>query len=240
MRDKLIVLEQTDHVVSLLLNSPPKGNPLDEELAVALEAACTTLSHQPEVWAIVLGSRGDTFCSGGEIPGAAAVERVAALDPPVIAAINGDALGLGLALALACDLRIAAQGARLGVPQFPAHPAGLTQRLPRLIGRGKALELLLLGTTLSATEAAQCHLVNAVAPPAGALAQAQDWAQRIAAKGPIAARWAKEALSKGMDLTLPQGLRLEADLYFLLHTTADRREGITAFLEKRKPQFRGE
>ncbi|MEK7847553.1 MAG: enoyl-CoA hydratase-related protein, partial [Chloroflexota bacterium] len=111
---------------------------------------------------------------------------------------------------------------------------------PRLVGRGRALEMLLLGQVLDAHQAFQCGLVNQVVSDGQVADRAREWARRLTAKAPVAARLAKEAATKGMDLTLEQGLRLEADLYFLLHTTHDRTEGITAFLSKRPPQFKGD
>jgi enoyl-CoA hydratase len=167
---------------------------------------------------------------------------VAAIEKPVIAAVNGDALGPGLELALSCDIRLASDRAKFGFPEVAEGfiPAGGgTQRLPRIVGRGKALELILTAETITAKEALEIGLVSKIMPPKELFTQAGSLAKDIAAKGPIALRFIKEAVNKGLDLTLEQGLRLEADLYFLLHTTADRTEGITAFLEKRKPKFKG-
>jgi len=158
-------------------------------------------------------------------------------------AINGDALGQGLELALSGDIRLASDRARSGFPQLETGVIptdGGTQRLPRIVGRAKALELILTAETINAEEAFEIGLVNKVVAPESLASETQAIAQTIAAMGPIAARYIKEAVNKGLDLTLEQGLRLEADLYFLLHTTADRTEGIKAFLEKRPPRFRGQ
>jgi enoyl-CoA hydratase/carnithine racemase len=143
---------------------------------------------------------------------------------------------------LSCDVRLAAQSARFGFQQVACGliPGdGGTQRLPRIIGRGKALELILTGEIIDAGEALAIGLVSQVVPLKDLMATAEALVQNIAGKAPIALRFIKEAVHKGLDLTLEQGLRLEADLYFLLHTTADRTEGIRAFVEKRKPQFKG-
>jgi enoyl-CoA hydratase/carnithine racemase len=169
-------------------------------------------------------------------------EPIAKIDQPVIAAIQSDALGPGLEMVLACDLRIAAETARFGLPQIKAGliPGnGGTQRLARLAGRGKALEMILTGETIDAREAYRVGLVNKVAPLQELMSTVMGMAREMASKGSIALRYTKEAVYQGMDLTLEQGLRLEADLYLLIHTTKDRIEGITAFREKRAPKFEG-
>jgi enoyl-CoA hydratase len=169
-------------------------------------------------------------------------EPIAKIDRPVIAAIQGNAIGQGLELALVCDIRIATETSRFGFPQIKDGLIpwdGGTQRLSRLVGRGKAIEMILSGEMIDAKEAYRIGLVNKVVHPDKLLTTAMDMAQEMAAKGPIALRYTKEAIYQGMDMTLEQGLRLEADLYLLLHTTKDREEGIRAFREKRVPQFEG-
>jgi enoyl-CoA hydratase len=161
---------------------------------------------------------------------------------PIIAAINGLALGGGLELALACDIRIAAAGATLGLTEINLAiipGGGGTQRLPRLVGRGKALEMILTGARLPAEEALRIGLVERVVPDGEVLKAATALAQTIAAKAPVAVRFAKEALVKGLELPLAEGLRLESDLSTLLRTTEDRTEGARAFLEKRAPRWTG-
>ncbi len=169
-------------------------------------------------------------------------EPIARIDKPVIAAINGNAIGQGLELALGCDIRIATEGSHFGLPHIQSGSIpwdGGTQRLSRLVGKGKALEMILHGELIDAREAYRIGLVNRVVPSDQLMAIAMGMAQEMAAKGPTALRYTKEAVYKGMDMTLEQGLRLEADLYLLLHTTKDRTEGIKAFLEKRTPKFEG-
>jgi enoyl-CoA hydratase/carnithine racemase len=164
------------------------------------------------------------------------------MDQPVIAAIHGDAVGRGLEMALACDIRFAAETSRFGLPHIKSGLIprdGGTQRLVRLVGAGKAMEMILTGDPITAREAERIGLVNRVLPSEGIMDAVEAIAREMASGGPIALRYAKEAIGKGMDLTLDQGLRLEADLYFLLHTTADRNEGIRAFQEKRTPDFKG-
>jgi len=169
-------------------------------------------------------------------------EPIAKLDKPVIAAINGNAIGQGLELALACDIRIVTETSHFGLPHIRKGLIswdGGTQRLSRLVGRGKAVEMILTGEMIDAKEAYRIGLVHKVVHPDELMTTAMGIAQEMVAKGPIALRYAKEAIYKGMDMTLEQGLRLEADLYLLLHTTKDREEGIQAFREKRIPKFEG-
>ena len=171
-------------------------------------------------------------------------DSVASLPMPVIAAINGDAIDQGLELAMACDLRIACRDARFGVTDVCARGIvpwdGATQRLPRLIGRGRALDMLLTSRLVSAGEALEMGLVNAVVEPQDLESTARQLAEVIALGAPIASRYAKEAVLDGLDMPLGQGLRLETDLNVLLHSTRDRDEGICSFLDKTAPEFRGE
>lgn len=236
-----------DHVAYITLNRPKAGNSINLKLAQELEDVCRGINQDEDIYVVILTGAGDkAFCGGSEVEKSgmvySAATAIAGIDRPVIAAINGDALGQGLELALSCDIRLASDKAKFGFPQvaqglIPSD--GGTQRLPRIVGRGKALELILTAETITAEEAFEIGLVSKVVGGADLAAEAETLARTIAAKGPIALRFIKEAVNKGLDLTLEQGLRLEADLYFLLHTTADRTEGITAFLEKRPPKFKG-
>ena len=233
-----------DHVAYLTLNRPEAANRINLELSQELSDACEKANQDDEVYVVVLTGAGKAFCGGGEkgmVRGAASA--VAAIEKPVIAAINGDALEQGLEIALACDIRLAADNARFGLPQLATGliPAdGGTQRLARLVGRGKALELILTAETIAAPEALEIGLVDRVVAGAKLADETEALATNIACKGPIALRFIKEVVNKGLDMTLEQGLRLEGDLYFLLHTTADRTEGINAFLKKRPPRFKSE
>jgi enoyl-CoA hydratase len=168
---------------------------------------------------------------------------VAKLDIPVIMAINGYAVGQALELALACDMRIASIVSGFGLPHINAGVIpwdGGTQRLSRLIGKSNALEMILTGETINAETALRIGLVNQLADGGQLLTQVMQTARKMAAKGPIALKYTKEVVHKGMDLTMDQALGLEADLYFLLHTSKDRTEGIKAFQEKRKARFEGQ
>ena len=236
-----------NHIASVTLNRPEAGNRLNQELAQELSEVCRRINRDKAVYVVILSGAGDkAFCEGGEAEKPVkfySAADIAGIEKPVIAAINGDALGPGLELALSCDIRLASDGAKFGLPEvaeglIPSE--GGTQRLPRIVGRGKALEMILTGQTINAKEALEIGLVSRIMPLRELMPEAVALARDIAAKGPIALRFIKEAVNKGLDLTLEQGLRFEADLYFLLHTTADRTEGINAFLEKRKPKFKGE
>jgi enoyl-CoA hydratase/carnithine racemase len=167
---------------------------------------------------------------------------VSRLKQPLIAAIEGNAAGAGLELALACDIRIAGEASRFSFPQIqtgriPSN--GGTQKLPRLIGLTKSMEMILTGEWIDAVEARRIGLIHRIVPPDSVMNAAIHLAREIAEKSPLALSYAKEALYSAGDLTLDQGLNKELDLYLLLFSTTDRTEGLTAFVEKRKPQFEG-
>jgi enoyl-CoA hydratase len=193
---------------------------------------------------LAITSAGASFCVGfddGVDP--RIVESLAVLSKPTVAIINGDAFDEGLELAMAADIRIAVSSAQFAITQMK-HGAmphfGATQRLPRLIGASSALRMMLTGTALRADEAMRLGLVAYLAKNRSELAEVSGRvAQAILSRAPLAARLVKDAVLKGYDMTLEQGIRLEEDLYALLQTTADRAEGVRAFLEKRKPLFRG-
>lgn len=177
---------------------------------------------------------------GGVFPSIA--ESISRMEVPVLAGVEGDAVGLGLEWILACDIRIASETSRFGLPQVKARVVpteGGTQRLARLVGRGKASEMIFTGEWIDAQEALNIGLVNRIVPRGEVSKTVTELAKEMASKSPISTRYAKEAICKGMDLRLDQGLRLEADLYFLMHITRDRTEGIRAFQEKRKAHFEG-
>jgi enoyl-CoA hydratase/carnithine racemase len=240
-----IIYTLKDHIATVTLNRPQAGNRINLEMAQELDEVCHLINQDDDIYVVILTGAGNkTFCRGSQPEKSAykTAAAVAAIEKPVIAAVNGDALGPGLELILSCDIRLASDRAKFGFPQVAGGTIpsdGGTQRLPRIVGRGKALELVLTAETITAKEALEVGLVSQIVPPRELITEAEALVGTIATKGPIALRFIKEAVNKGLDLTLEQGLRLEADLYFLLHTTQDRTEGIKAFLEKKTPKFKG-
>lgn len=254
-------LSYTKHgtVAWVQLCRPETGNCLTPDMDAEIAVFCTSAEEDETVNLIVLTGSADVFCRGleyvteSETPAAHAIraqfgalhspKALAAVTKPTLAAINGDVLGVGLEMALACDLRVATAGAHFGLPQVADGLipfAGGTQRLPRIVGQAKALELVLSGELIDAAEAQRIGLVSEVIPESTFATRVDEIIQGLLGKGPIALRLGKEAVYKAMDLTLDQGMRLEEDLYALLQTTQDRAEGVQAFLAKRKPTFTGQ
>jgi enoyl-CoA hydratase/carnithine racemase len=244
---RAVLVGVEDGVGWLTLARPGSGNRLDRDVAQALTDACEALALDPAVHVVVLGATGPDF-SLGLVARHAWLDRswpdpvaaVAALPQPVIAAINGEACGWGFALALACDVRFATTRAVFSTPDVAdgrLPGGGLTQRLPRIVGAGRALAAILLGERIRAGSALDCGLVAEVVAPARLSRVVAARARALAARGPIALRYAKEAVGRAFDLPLADGVRLEHDLYVLLQTTADRREGIEAFRARRRPRF---
>ncbi|MDD5093773.1 MAG: enoyl-CoA hydratase-related protein [Dehalococcoidia bacterium] len=234
----------------ITLNRPDTGNTVSRAFAEELKDVSRQINDDEAIRVVIIAGSAGTFSRGGNVgdpesllAADMASKAIAGLHVPVIAAIDGYALEAGLELALAADIRIAAEGSQFGLPEVACGsiPAGGgTQRLPRIVGKSKALEMILTADIIDANEAYRVGLVNRVVPSAGLAASVEALAEKIASKGPIAERYGKEAISKGMDMTLGQGLGLEADLSFLLQSTQDRAEGIDAFLKKRTPEFKGE
>ena len=237
--------------VTATLEWPAARNRAASKLTAAMALRLIELAEEVEDDAdalmLVIRGAGGNFCGGfdDDVDSMApsVVESIAVLSKPTLAIIDGLAADEGMELALAADLRVAAQNARftmgqLGRGRMPRF--GGTQRLPRLIGAAHTLRMLLTGAAIDGGEAMRLGLVTYVAPGRAALERvAGEVVRAITSRGPVAARLAKEAVRKGCDLTLDQGIRLEEDLYALLQTTADRAEGVRAFLDKRKPLFRG-
>lgn len=231
--------------------SPP-GELHDRAFTEALVDAAAAVAGRDDVRVAVLAG---TFGRGwdpaaleepADLPGlsrlSAGIEAIASIPQPVVAAVSGAAHSAGLELALACDIRLAAEDATFSLPEteLGALPlAGGTQRLPRAVGRAAALRLVLLGETIDAAEAKRIGLVSRVAAVSELEAAARNVAEAIAERGPIATRLAKEAVHRGAEMTLEQALRYELDLTVLLQSTADRAEGVRAFAARRPPRFIG-
>ena len=248
-----------DAVLIVTVTRPGVLNALDSATLEELDAVCGVARRDPEVRALIVTGAGEkAFVAGADIKelarqsptggneharrGQRVFDAVADLGKPVIAAINGYALGGGCELALACTLRIAADTARLGQPEInlgliPGY--GGTQRLARLVGSGRALELLLTGEPISAAEALRIGLVNRVVPAAELMIEARRLAGHLASRPPMAVRYILDAVRRGLDLPLADAQAYEASLFGLVASTDDMREGTSAFLEKRRPVFRG-
>ena len=255
-----ISLVQRDAIAYLELQRPEQENRIDANLLHELAAACEALADDPQVRVVILsGGEGSVFSLGwepsflaAEVEGEPAArgsgilghsfDFLTQMSHPVICAISGDAFSAGLELALACDVRLACPEARFAFPEtgWGLSPmGGGTQRLARIVGRAAALEIILSAEPIDAQTALRIGLVSQVVPRGKLMAEASALAGRIAARGPVAVRYAKEAVSQGLDMSLEQALRFETDLTIILQTTEDRAEGVRAFLEKRAPEFHG-
>lgn len=245
-------------VAEIWLNRPRVLNALSRQLMDELDAAVAEVSRS-SARVLLLAGRGErAFSAGADItefkPVATTVEarawhyrrdvcaRIEALPMPTIAALHGYTFGGGIALALPCDIRIAARNTLVALPEtglgtFPGM--GVTVRLPRIVGRSEAMRLIFTGERIDAEEALRIGLVNAVVPDDALLPRAREWASMIAANAPLGVRYAREAIVRGGNMPLDEGLRLEIDLNMFMDTTEDYVEGAKAFGERRKPAFRG-
>ncbi len=244
------------HVALCRLNRPEARNALSPELMEKLAGAIEGFDTDPEVRVIVIAGSDEVFAAGADIralrersfeaslhhPAARFWPHLAACKTPMIAAVSGFALGGGCELALLCDLVVASETAEFGQPEITLGiipGGGGTQRLARVIGKQRAMELMLTGRRIDAAEANRIGLVNDVAPAGEWLERALELAERIARRPPIAARLAKQAVLAADETTLSAGLEQERRLYELAMATEDRIEGMDAFLEKRRPDFKG-
>jgi enoyl-CoA hydratase len=240
-----VTVTHRDPVAILRLESDSAGVWLTPALEAALQAALDEAEHDPGVRVILLTAASGPCVVGRSGPGVGPEGALALgnCSKPLIAAFPGDLIGIGLEWSLACDLRVVGKNARLGLPQVSLGElpdGGGTQRLPRLIGPTRALHMLLTGDTISSEQGLEQGLITLVAPDDDPCTAALALADRIAATAPVAAAYVKEAVQRGMDLPLVHGLQMEADLNFLLQTTTDRSEGLTAFFARRPPRFTGE
>ena len=254
-----LLIERDGAVAILTVNRPKVLNALNTQTLDELRRAMLELKHDETIRAVVVTGSGEkSFIAGADInelavqsptsgrehavAGQHVLDLIEQMGKPVIAAINGYALGGGCELAMACTIRIAADTAKLGQPEInlgiiPGY-AG-TQRLARIIGKGRALELLLSGDQVTAPEAYRLGLVNRVVPAADLMAEAKTLAAALASKAPVAVRYILEAVGKGLEMPFAQAQVFEATLFGLVASTDDMREGTAAFLEKRKPAFKG-
>jgi len=255
---KTIILEKKDGIGYITLNRPEVFNAISQELIDEFSDALDTVNADFDIKVLILTGAGKGFQAGADIRELSQMSPMAILRwnegvlrnhakleklrQPVIAAMNGLAMGGGLELALSCSIRIAAEGAKLALPEVKLGiipGTGGTQRLPRLIGKGKAYELLLTGDTLTAEEALSIGLVNKVVPKGEALKAAEEMAGKIMANAPIAVEMCKDAVEIGMDLPLEQAVQYSQKNCITCFSTEDMKEGTSAFLEKRKANFMG-
>jgi enoyl-CoA hydratase len=257
--EKVVRKSEEDGVEILILKNPPV-NALSTAVLADLDLKVRELAADPKARAVILTGDGQYFSAGADLKEMATLDlanapqmvrrglelfgRISNLKPPVIASINGLALGGALELALACDLRIAGDSAKLGSTEvkyglMPAY--GATQRLPRLVGVAKAKELIFTGAMISAAEAFKIGLVNKTVPAGQELRAARDLAHTIAQQAPKAVQAAKKAIIEGLELSLAEGLETETKLFASeVLTSSDLGEGVTAFVERRPPKFKGE
>jgi enoyl-CoA hydratase/3-hydroxyacyl-CoA dehydrogenase len=254
-----VKLEVEDGIAIITMNRPEAMNALNERVLRELREAVAQVRDDPAVRVVMITGEGPAFVAGADIRammaknqieirefirfGHAVMSDIERLEKPVIAAINGFALGGGLELALACDIRLASTDARMGFPEvglgiFPGF--GGTQRATRLIGKGRACELVFTAAQISAEEAASIGLVNRAVPPQELMAEARQLAKRIAGQGPVAVARAKTAINQALQVGLDAGLDFETEAVTLTFGTGDQQEGMTAFLERRRPEFEGQ
>ena len=254
-----IVAEKKNSIAYVTVNRPKVLNALNMATMEELRAAFHEIKNDASVRVVIFTGAGEkAFIAGADIRelakhdavsgkeythrGQSVLNLIENLGKPVIACINGFALGGGCEIALACTLRLAGENAKFGQPEvklgiIPGY--GGTQRLPRLVGKGVAMQLVLAGEMITAQEAYRIGLVNEVTAPADLIPRAEAIAQKIIANAPLAVQYAMEAVNKGMEMTLAEGLYLEATLFGVCCATEDKKEGTTAFLEKRAAQFKG-
>lgn len=255
-----LILETSGAIATITINRPAALNALNQKVLMELSTAFHDVGHRKDIRAIILTGAGEkAFVAGADIVamsqmtpaqagefaclGHMVMNLIEGIKKPVIAAVNGFALGGGMELALACDVIYASETAVFGLPEttlglFPGF--GGTQRLPRLIGKSKAKELIFSGRKLKANEAYEWGIVNKVSPAAELKADVEKLAMAIVANSPVAVGLTKELVNRGTDLPIETGLLLEKNGFGALFTTADMKEGLSAFVEKRKANFKGE
>ncbi len=246
-----VVYDKKGPIAYVTLNRPKVMNALNNATIIELRAAFEDARDDSAVHGVILTGAGErAFAAGADIAEIAnntAVEAEEAtrrghLGKPVIAAVNGFALGGGCEMAMACTIRIAAESAKFGQPEvklgvMPGY--GGTQRMPRLVGRGRALKLILSGEIIDAAEAYRIGLVDELVPDAHVIERAETVLKKIIANAPLSVKYALEAVNKGLEASVAEGLLIEASLFAVCASTDDKKEGTSAFLEKRAPKFQG-
>ena len=258
MSYELLTFDVAERIATITINRPDKLNALNDALIAELRIAIADARRSANVGAILLTGSGRAFVAGadiGELGDQTAIQgkaravrgqqvfrRFETSPKPTLAAVNGFALGGGCELAMACHIRIASESAKFGQPEVklgivPGY--GGTQRLPRLVGKGRALQLLLTGETIDAAEAYRIGLVNRVVPAAELMDASRAMLRTILAQGPLAVAHCIDAVDRGLEMPLDDGIAMEASYFGMLSSTADKAEGMQAFLEKRPPRFTG-
>jgi enoyl-CoA hydratase len=254
-----ILVEKREGIGYITINRPKVLNALSIKTVLELMDAFEAMGTDDEVRAVILTGSGEkSFVAGADIPefqnltpdgardyamrGQKLLNIIERLGKPVIAAVNGFALGGGCEIAMACTIRVASDNAKLGQPEvglglIPGY--GGTQRLPRLVGKGRAYEMILTGRPIDAARAEKIGLVNKVVPQADLIVECEKIAKAIAKQAPLAIKYCLEAADRGLNMSLDDGLALEADLFGLVFGSDDVREGVEAFVEKRKADFKG-
>jgi (E)-benzylidenesuccinyl-CoA hydratase len=249
-----VLSQKEGRIVTITLNRPETLNRIDADIFTGLTTALAEFRDDPDALVAIVTASGDSFSDGAhhekllrpwadksfEVP--PSIMRGLEIWKPLIAAVNGPARGGGVEIALACDIRILSERATLQLPEVGRGlipGLGGTQRLPRMVSPAKAAEMIFMGVPMSAEEACRLGLVNKVVPAARLLPTAREWAAKICEKGPLAVRRAKEAMIRGRDMTLTEGLRLELAFFEEMLQSEDYQEGLRALAEKRKPEYRG-
>ncbi len=254
--EKNILISKENHICTISLNRPKVLNALNHELMLQLTETLESLDTDDSVRVIIITGNDRAFAAGADIKemlgentisilltdNLAIWGKIRNIKKPIIAAVSGFALGGGCELAMSCDIIIASESAQFGQPEINIGVipgAGGTQRLTRLVGKHKAMEMILTGATINAKEAEAIGLVNKVVPIELYLQEARTLAENIAKKPPVAVRLAKESILKSFDSTLAEGLSYERKNFYILFSSLDQKEGMNAFLEKREPNFKG-
>lgn len=255
----MVRLEKLENIAIIRIDRPEAMNSLNEQVLTELDAQIEETESDPQIKAIIITGEGRVFVAGADIAamqgldekagyafgrlGQKVFRRIETMDKVVIAAVNGFALGGGCELAMACDIRIAGEKAKFGQPEVslgitPGYSG--TQRLPRLVGKAKAMELILTGSIITAEAAAAMGLVNKVVPQDSLMEEALAMARKIAGNAPVAVAYSKKAIREGLEMSdMDRAIQVEAELFGKCFATEDQKEGMRAFLEKRKPEFTG-